>query len=275
LKLTLAFTACLSALGTANVRAAELLLDGLVAHVEIIPEARSDFEVEVQRGDRNAPGVKINRDSGAKLTVTSGVQVGACASVDEHMRVGLRDGRVIDMADAAHVTIRAPETLTLRSFHSGLIGRMGPAANLDLTQGGCATWDVGRVEESLVADVSGGARVTTAEAGSAELEASFGAVLTTGDVGDLTADASGGGVIRVASATSVRASASGGGRVEIEGGDGGALRAEASGGGRVLHRGHLATLRAKATGGGRIDVAGAEQIITHATSGGGQIQVSD
>jgi hypothetical protein len=255
--------------------AAELVLDGLVARVTVMPEARSDFDVEVRPGTAHLPPVTVTREGG-RAVVTGGVEVGACAEVGGRMRVGLRGGGEAELAEAPEVIVRAPRTFSVSGSDSGLIGEIGQTDELDIRQGGCGIWDVADVEGTLRAQFSGGARLTGDAAGAAQLGASGGGLVTIEAVADLVAEASGGGVIRVGTVRGdVEAIASGGGRIEIAGGEATTLRAEASGGGRVVHGGTVGALSATATGGGQIEVAEVESVISRSASGGGQVVVGD
>lgn len=271
----LAMLVCASALVPAGARAAELVLEGLVARVTVLPEARSDFAVEVRPGSGSLPSVTISREGGRTL-LTSGVEVGACTRVDGRMRVGLRDGSQAEMSEAPDVIIHAPRAFSLSGDNSGLIGQIGPAEDLDISQSGCAFWDVANVAGTLRAEMSGGARLTAGTSRSALLGASGGAAITTGAVADLVAEASGGGAIRVASVSgAAEATASGGGRIEIESGQGSTLRAHASGGGRIVHRGEVAALHATASAGGQIEVFQVENVVSRFVSAGGQVVVGN
>jgi len=271
----LALFICACAVPSTGAQAAELVLDGLVAWVTVVPEARSDFAVEVQPGRGSLPPVTVTQDGG-RAVLTNGVEVGACAQANGSLQVGLRGGGRAEMREAPRVIVHAPRTLRVSGTNSGLIGTIGPSADLDIRQVGCAFWDVADVAGMLQVEMSGGASLTAGAVGAALLRASAGGAITTGPVADLVAEASSGGSVRVASALgAVEASASAGGWIEIEGGQATTLRANASGGGRIEHDGRIAALSASASSGGRVEVSQTDDVISRSVSGGGQVIVGN
>jgi hypothetical protein len=255
--------------------AAELVLDGLVARVTVIPEVRSDFAVEVRAGSGGLPDVSVSEEGGRAL-LTSGVEVGACVGSGDRMQVGLRDGTRAEMSDAPEVIIHAPLTFSVSGANSGLIGQIGPAEDLAITQSGCVFWDVADVAGRLRVNLSAGARLTAGASDSTLLGASAGAAISTGAVSDLVAEASAGGMIRVASASgSAEANAASGGSIEIKGGETTTLRAEASSGARIVHRGKVESLWADASVGGEVEVSEVENVVSRSVSIGGRVVVGD
>lgn len=254
--------------------AAELVLDGLVARITILPEPRSDIYVVVRPGGSGLPSVSVTQE-GERTIVTSGVEVGACAQSGATMRVGLRDGRQVEMGEAPEIIVRAPRSFRVEGADSALIGRIERSEDLHIRQAGCAFWDIGEVV-TLQADMSGGAHLTASGAATANLAAAAGAAVTIGPVANLVAEASAGGMIGVAAVNgAVEASASGGGRIEIGSGRATTFRAVASSGGRILHRGEIVNLHATAVAGGQIEVSQAESILSRSVSAGGQVIVGD
>lgn len=271
----LALFVCACAVPSAGAQAAELVLDGLVAWVTVVPEARSDFAVEVRPGSGSLPPVTVTQDGG-RAVLTSGVEVGACAQAHGSLQVGLRGGGRAEMSEAPRVIVHAPRTLSVSGTNSGVIGAIGPTADLYIRQVGCAFWDVADVAGMLQAEMSGGATLTAGAVGAALLQASAGGAVTTGPVADLVAEASSGGSVRVASAVgAVEASASAGGWIEIQGGQATTLRANASGGGSIEHDGRIAALSASASSGGRVEVTQTDNVVSRSVSGGGQVIVGN
>jgi hypothetical protein len=271
----LAMMICAGAAFPSGARAAELVLDALVARITIVPEVRADFAVEVQAGSERLPPVTVTQEGG-RASLTNGVEVGACVGSGDHMRVGLRGGSQVEMSEAPEITIRAPRAFSVSGTESGLVGRIGPADDLRMTQSGCSRWDVAAVTDALHADFSAGARLAAEAGDTMVLRASAGAVIAAGAAHDLMAEASAGAEIHIESVSgSAEATVASGGRIEIEGGETAILRADASTGGQISHGGSVGALHATATIGAQIVVSEAESVASRSVSIGGQISVGD
>lgn len=278
---------------TGAAAAQEVQMEGVVARVVVIPEARSNLEVNVQPGPAGLPPVRVRRE-GQRIVLEGGLDVNHCNTNNGVTTVRTRDGRRLQLQSAPLVTIRAPRSLTISTRRGAIQGQVGPMQDLSLSSGGCSNWRLGDVSGQLQLTQSGGARTVAGQARSARLRASGGGSIEVGPVGaldagasgggrlqigpvagPLTADASGGGVIRVSSVSGpVSAEASGGGGVGIAGGRSGMLQASASGGGWVDHDGAAGGLSARASGGGRVEVATLNgPVRERSQSGGGRVIV--
>ena len=252
--------------------AAELVLDDVVARVVVIPEARSDIQVQVQPGRAQLP-LRVDR-SGANVRVSGGYEVNRCSGRAEAMQVRVRGRGDFSMADAPVITVRAPRSVTIRKDGGAVVGSVGPTQDLTLSAGGCSRFTLGDVAGTLTLDQSGGASASINRARIARLRASGGGSIELQSTASLDADASGGGVVRVTSVSGpVSAEGSGGGGVKVAGGRTGLLRADASGGGWVDFDGVADALDANASGGGRVSVARVTGRVDRSSSGGGSISI--
>ena len=253
-------------------QAAELRLDGVVARVNIVPQARSDISVQVQPGRGGLP-VQVQR-TGAGVTVRGGYTANNCRGDGENMRVRVRGQGEFHISDAPLITAYVPRSVAVTKRGGAVSGSIGPTQDLSISAGGCSRFVIGDVAGSLVAEQSGGAALQGGSARTAELEASGGGAISLRSVGRLDVEASGGGAVNVASVSGpVDAEGSGGGVVRIRAGRATPLRAEASGGGVVDFDGVAANLDAEASGGGVVRVASATGNVSRSASGGGHVSV--
>jgi hypothetical protein len=273
-------------------QAQDVVLDGVVARVVVIPENRADVAVDVQPGGAALP-VRVRRE-GARTVLEGGLEVNRCRGDGPGRTVRTRDGRQFSMSSAPLVTVRTPRNVSIETRRGAVQGEVGPMQNLSVSSGGCSTWRVADVAGNLQLRQGGGASAVAGRARTARLQASGGGSIQAGAVGELqagasgggslrvvsvagplTADASGGGVIRIDTVSGpITAEASGGGGVGVGGGRSGALQAHASGGGWVRHGGTAAGLSARASGGGSVRVAAVNgPVQQRATSGGGTVRI--
>ena len=273
-------------------QAQDILLDGVVARVVVVLEARADVSIDVRPGDAALP-VRVRREGG-RTVLEGGLEVDRCRGDGPGRTVRIRGGRELPIRAAPLVTIRAPRSLSISTRKGAVQGEVGPTQNLAVSSGGCSTWRVADVAGNLQLQQGGGARAVAGRARVARLNASGGGSIQAGPVGELqagasgggdlrvvsvagplTADASGGGVIRIENVSGpITAEASGGGGVGVAGGRSGALQARASGGGWVRHGGTAGGLSARASGGGSIRVAAVNgPIHQRAASGGGTVRI--
>ena len=254
-------------------QAAELVFDDIVARVLVIPEARSDIQVEITPGRAGLPAPQVRR-TGANVRIEGDSEARQCTGAAEEMRIRLRGGAELSMAEAPMITVRAPRSVTISKNGGAVVGRIGRTQDLRLQASGCSHWTVADVAGTLVADQSGGARMLAGQARTAQLRASGGGVIDLRGTANLEANGSGGGVVRVASVSGpVEADGSGGGGVKVSGGRASLLRADASGGGWVDFDGVADALDAEASGGGRVSVARVTGTVNQSASGGGRVSV--
>ena len=253
-------------------QAAELTLDGVVARVNIVPQARSDIQVQVQPGRAGLP-VTVQR-TGQGVTVRGGYTANNCRSDGADMRVRVRGHGEYRIADAPTITAYVPRSVAVSKRGGAVLGSIGPTQDLTFEAGGCSRFTIADVAGTLELEQSGGASVQAGSARIANLEASGGGAISLRSAGRLDVEASGGGAVNVASVSGpVDAEGSGGGVVRIRAGRASPLKAEASGGGVVDFDGVAANLDAEASGGGVVRVAQATGSISRSSSGGGHVSV--
>ena len=258
-----------------QVAAAELVFDDVVARVVVIPEARSDIQVEVAPGRNGAPTVRVSR-SGDTVTVSSGSRVRQCNFDGENGSwIVLKGGPRVDMEDAASVTVRAPRDVRIAG-HGAIQGSIGRSQTLTIEQSGCANWTAGDVAGALTADMSTGASLRAGSTPTANLTATAGGSVRVVRADRLEASATAGGVVKAMTAPGmVTATATGGGVVSIDGGSTRSLAGTATGGAHIRHKGRVGDLDVNAQGGAVIRIAHAARVLSSSAHGGSSVVVND
>lgn len=255
--------------------AAELVFRDVVARVVVIPEARSDIQVEVSPGRDGAPTVRVAR-SGDTVTVSGGSRVRQCNfDGDGSGWIRLSNGPRVDMQDAASVTVRAPRDVRI-SGGGAILGSIGRSQTLSIEQSGCANWTAADVAGVFQAEISNGANLRAGAAPTARLTATNGGAVRVVRAERLEAIATNGGHVKASAAPGVvSATATGGGVVSIDGGATRSLTGVATGGGSIRHKGRVGELDANATGGAVIRVEHAGRVLSRSARGGSSVVIND
>jgi hypothetical protein len=269
--------AALAAAMAGEAAAAELVLDQAVARVVVIPEARSDIQVEVAQGRNGAPPVRVSR-SGDSVTVSGGSRVRMCNfdTEDGGWIMLSKSGPRVDMEDFASVTVRAPRDVRISGGGGAILGSIGRSQTLTMEQSGCAHWTAGDVAGPLQAEMSTGANLRAGTVPTARLNATSGGAVRVVRADRLDATATAGGVIKANAAPGVVvATATGGGVVTIDGGSTRSLTGTATGGAHIRHKGRVGELEASASGGAVIKVEHAGRVLSRYAHGGSSVVIND
>ena len=225
------------------------------ARVTVIPEARSDVQVFVARGNGQLP---LTVTSQGEQTVVEGnlhLRPYSCHSVFGKPGVFVFGIGNIGFDELPQVVIHVPMDAHV-SAGEAVWGSVGHANSLDLRDAGCGDWTVAPVSGPLNIGVAGSGDVKASGAGWAEVHVSGSGDVSLGEVrGALTTAISGSGDVSAASIN-------------------GPLEARISGSGDVkIHGGRATTMRVHIAGSGDVNVAHVNGSVTKHIAGSGDVNV--
>lgn len=270
MKSALALSAAVAALAGAA-QAAEVEIENAVARVVVIPEARSDIQVEVSGGEGSGlPALKVSRTGSGKVEIDgdldrrirgcrmSGIVLNDAVSPTNppsNLEVEVRDLGQVKLASAPLVTIRTPMDVRIETG-GAVFGSIGRSTSVKLGSAGCGDWTIANVAEDL----------SVAVAGSGDVRA--------GTARHLKASIAGSGDVRVGAVRSLEASIAGSGDVRVARLDG-PVEASIAGSGDVLVEGGRATrVKASIAGSGDVRIAGASDSVEASIIGSGDVRVA-
>lgn len=255
------------AAGAAN--AASVEIKDAVARVVVIPEARSDVQVEIAGGTASGlPTLSVERTGSGKVIVDGDLKrkIGSCrqggpaaAGVvnptrpPQALTVEVRGVGDVRLADAPLITVRTPKAVKV-AVGGAVFGAVDRSESLELSNAGCGDWTVANTGEMTLSIVGSG----DVAAGSAT---------------KLKISVAGSGDVRLASARDAEVSIAGSGDVRI-GRLEGDLRASVAGSGDIsVDSGRIGALRAAVAGSGDIAVAGPAESVDASVMGSGDVRV--
>ena len=262
-------------LGVTVARAAPtLVIRGAAARVVVIPEARSDITVFVERATPGLP-LKIHR-LGDRVTIIGNVarRVHGCflAGGRRSVRVWSRGALAYDALPG--LIIRTPMNVHLTAGDA-VFGEIGRSASLDLTNQGCGDWTVANVAGRMRIDQAGAGITRAGTARSADLSvAGSGKVITQPIAGGVTAVSSGAGDIKVAAINGpydVRVA--GAGSIVTSAGLATSMTASIAGSGGIRFGGTALTLQAMIAGPGQVRVDRVTGSVSKRVFGSGSVTV--
>lgn len=288
-----ALSAAGAAFADTTVSGPRLVVRGVAAQIQIIPEDRADYAAEVGPTGR-LPAIQVRRE-GQVLVLDGrlerrirGCGLGAQSSV---LVNGL--GRVPATALPV-VTIRAPRTLraTIANAGTTAVGatqaatlsfdgcgaaRIAPVdGDLALDLDGSGDVDIAPVGGRLVLQLDGSGDVRAASAGQdADLDLDGSGDIVLGRVGrGLTAQLDGSGDITVAGVNGpVALSLDGSGDILVREGTASRLSAELDGSGNISFLGEAADVRAHIDGSGNVRIKRATGVVEKSTDGSGRVTI--
>ena len=235
--------------------AAEIRLKDAVAHVTIIPEARSDFAVTVTRSHPQLPQIRTYRN--ARGTVVDGGLHNRIRDCGMLGGVKIRNGPRLSKPELPQITIRAP--LDFSVVAEGYVnGAIGSGRSISLTTEGCGGWTIGDTSQRLEVKLEGFGDVNAGRtrAASVALE--------------------GMGDIDIASVSGpVDASVEGMGDLRIKAGNASHFKARLEGMGSIRFGGVAGTVDATADGMGSIRVARATGAVRKSATGFSRVRIGD
>jgi hypothetical protein len=233
--------------------AADIRFKDVVANVQVIPETRSDFKVDVVRTYPGLPAFQVTRTANG-VVVDGGLyrRLNSCGGFGG---IHIKDGPRVPKNAIPQIVVHAPLDFRLRA--NGYVqGQVGSARTVGLEVSGCGDWTVGDVSQKFSLEVSGLGDVHVGHTGASTVSLSgLGDVDIVSVNGPLDIDASGLGGIRV------------------HGGHATVMKASLSGMGDLTFKGTADSLDASASGMGGINVAKVTGAVRKNRSGLASIKV--
>jgi hypothetical protein len=259
----------LAAAGAAG--AAEVEIKHAVARVVVVPEARSDVDVQITGGQASGlPAIRIERTGGGKVILDGGLdrkirgcrQIGAVAGgiVDPtnpppNLTIDLRDHGRVKLSDAPLVTLRVPMAVDVEAG-GAVFGSIARSDSVELAATGCGDWTVANTAGALRASVSGSGDVRA------------------GTSRSLKASVAGAGDVRVVSTGPADVSIAGSGSVSVGRLDGD-LKVSIAGSGDVrVGTGRVGRVNASIAGSGDVVVDAPVEAVEASVIGSGDVRVA-
>ena len=244
------------------------------ARVTVIPEARSDVQVFVAKGNTRLP-LTVTRQG--ETTVVEGnlhMRGANCHTMFGKPAVFIFGIGNIAYDDLPQVVVHVPMDAHV-SAGEAVWGSVGHTNSLDLHNSGCGDWTVAPVNGPLNIGVAGSGDVSAAGAGWAEVRVSGSGDVKLGEVrGALTAAISGSGDVAAASINGpLDARIAGSGDVQVRGGRATTMHARIAGSGDVTMKGPADSLDASIAGSGDVNVGHVSGPVTKHVSGSGDVNV--
>jgi hypothetical protein len=265
-------------------------------HLVVIPEDRTDVDVEVKPGATiAAPDVRLER---GRVVVDGQLRgrINGCrgGGADRLSDVTIRGLGRVPVQSLPEVVVRVPRTVKLRAS-GAILARVGASAGgsmafegcgaatvadvsgaLDLSLVGSGDVDAADVKGPLTAALNGSGDIRIGAAGPARLKIQGSGDLTVARAsGDLEARLAGSGDLSVGavSARSGALSLSGSGDVVVAGGRIETLAMTLAGSGDMRFGGHAGVVSTALAGSGDISVRSADKIASRTKSGSGDIRI--
>ncbi len=244
------------------------------ARVVVIPEARSDVEVNIIAPNARLP-LRVER-WGSRVSVIGDVRnrVRSCHAMLGKAKVGVAGRGTFEYDDLPQVVIHTPMDVKVGAGEA-VFGAVGRTDSLDLASAGCGDWDVGNVRGHLRVSIAGSGDVRVGTAGSADLRiAGSGDIKTQALSGGLSAVTAGSGDIyaaRVTGPLSARIAGSGG--ITVSDGEVSDMSATIAGSGDISFGGVAQSLKASVVGSGDVRAAEVTGPVRRSVAGSGDIRV--
>lgn len=258
--------------------AAELVIDGAMARIVVVPEARSDLQVEVAPGSNSMLAVQVRR-AGDRVVLRSNLVARSCSSRGDgadawrEMTVRFTNGARARMAEAPVITVHAPRDLTI-SGQGPVSGVVGPMRNLTVRYDKCGHWKAANVAGRLDVLATRGAAVSAQDVGYGVFRADHGGAVAAESVADLDIDARNGGAVSVERAAGrARLNGEAGGAISVSGGRARDLQVTAVSGAAVSFGGRAGRVNASAQGGAVVSIAQADGPVTRSSGGGAILSI--
>ncbi len=244
------------------------------ARVTVIPEARSDIQVFVSKGNDRLP-ITVTRQ-GDQVVVEGNLRGRpyGCHTVFGKPSVFVFGAGNFGIDALPQVVIHVPMDAHI-SAGDAVWGSVGRTSSLDLRDSGCGDWTVAPVGGALNIAVAGSGDVRAEGAGWAQVRVSGSGDVSLGEVrGALTTSISGSGDVTAASINGpLDAQVSGSGDVKIRGGQATTVRVRIAGSGDVTLHGPADSLEASIAGSGDVTVGQVRGSVTKHISGSGDVNV--
>ena len=244
------------------------------ARVTVIPEARTDIQVFVAKGNDRLP-ITVTRQ-GDQVVVEGNLHMRpySCHTVFGKPSVFIFGAGNFGVDALPQVVIHVPMDARV-SAGDAVWGSVGRSNSLDLHASGCGDWTAAAVSGPLNISVAGSGDVRAEGAGWAQAHVSGSGDVNLGEVrGALSTSISGSGDVTAASINGpLEAQVAGSGDVRIKGGRATTMRVHIAGSGDVTLRGPADSLDASIAGSGDVTVGEVRGTVTKHISGSGEVNV--
>ena len=280
-------------------------IEAFAGRLVVIPEARGDVRVDLQRGDPRTP-MPVTRREGDTIVVDGGLagRIGACgvfgigsmfggAGRQRVQRVDIRGIGPLTLDRLPVITAHVPMHAAVAA-EGAVFGRVGRTERLALSNSGCGDWTVDDVHGDFALAAAGSGDVGAGRAGALHAALSGSGDLTAGDVagdmdvavhgsadtkvgrvgGRLRIDLAGSGDLRAREVDGpIQSQQSGSGGVEIAGGPAAAVQVHTSGSGDFTFDGDAGSVAVATSGSGDVSIAHASGPVSQTHSGSGDIHI--
>jgi hypothetical protein len=264
------------ALGAGAAQAAtKLEIRDAVTRVVVVPEARGDLKVEVQKRHPGLPmrmwvegdTVKIDGDLGRNA-------VRNCHSMGGRTNVNVRGRGEIGYDDMPILLVRAPMNVQIKTG-GAVFGEIRNAASVELGNAGCGDWKVGDVGGRMSLHQAGSGDTQAGRAGSLEIRIAGSGDVETGPVsGDVDINIAGSGDAHVASVGGrLTGKVAGSGDISVDGGRASEMTAQIAGSGDVKFGGVAGTLKVSIAGSGDVSAERVEGAVDRKVIGSGGVYI--
>lgn len=263
-------------LGLAGGAAAEPLvkIKDAVARVVIIPEARSDVQVEFLTRNPRLP-LKV-RQSGGRTIIDGDLrfnQVQGCRTTQGTTRVKVRRLGEIAWDDIPQIAIRVPAQVSVAGS-GAVFGSIGRSDSVSLANAGCGDWTVANTKGELEISQAGSGGSKAGSAASADINIAGSGDISIQQVNDLEVSIAGSGGVRVAAVRDdLKVNVAGSGGVTVAGGRTNDLSVSILGSGDVVHRGEVERVSLSVAGSGDVRVAKVTGPVSKSVAGSGNIHI--
>lgn len=255
--------------------ATKLEIRDAVTRVIVVPEARGDVKVEVQKRHPGLPmrmwvegdTVKIDGDLGHNA-------IRNCHSMGGRTDVNVRDQGEIDYDDMPVLLVRAPMDVKIKTA-GAVFGEIRNAGSVELGNAGCGDWKVGDVAGRMSLHQAGSGDTQAGRAGSLEIRIAGSGDVETGPVGgDVDINIAGSGDAHVASVGGrLSGKVAGSGDIAVDSGRASEMTAQIAGSGDVRFGGVAATLKASIAGSGDVSADRVEGAVDRRVIGSGGVYI--
>jgi hypothetical protein len=266
--------AAAAALSAGAACAASVEVRDAVARVTVIPENRSDVQVEVIAANPRL-GLQV-RSVGGRTIVDGGLghRIRDCHGSGEGRMVRVRGEGDFAWREIPQVVIHTPRDVDIDAG-GAVWGSVGRAASVRLGNAGCGDWTVANVEGALRVSQAGSGDTRAGSAGAANIRVAGSGDTTVGDVrGGLDVDIAGAGDVTAASvAGPLEVHVAGSGDVKVAAGHATTMGVTIAGSGDVSFGGVADALRARIAGSGDVRARQVTGQVSKTVMGSGSVTV--
>lgn len=263
-------------LGAGAAQAASIEVRDAVARVIVVPENRSDIEVEIISANPKLP--LTVRGTGERTIVDGHLnrKIRSCRGSGERASVDVRGAGSFSYAEMPRVVIHTPRDVQIATG-GAVFGAIGRSASLELGNSGCGDWTVANVVGQARISQAGSGDTRTGSAGALRVRVAGSGDVATADIGGgLAVSIAGSGSARVKSVSGpLEVSVAGSGDVDVAGGRAATMKVSIAGSGDVDFRGSAGSLKARIAGSGDVRAAQVTGEVSKTIVGSGSIRIGD